>query len=65
MAFVCCYKSVKIMNLIISIIWLAGGTVWTIGIFKNPADVWCWVMMIISFAACIYYAKQFDKQLRE
>jgi len=53
------------MNLIISIIWLAGGTVWTIGIFKNPADVWCWVMMIISFAACIYYAKQFDKQLRE
>lgn len=65
MAFVCCYKSVKIMNILISIIWLGGGTVWFLNAIKNPTSILCWILAVISFAASIYYAKQFDKQLRE
>lgn len=53
------------MKLITSIIWMGSGIVWTINVAGDLTNVWYWLALIVSFAACIFYAMQFDKQLRK
>jgi len=53
------------MKLLASIIWMGSGIVWTINGANDLTNVWCWIAIVVSFAACIFYAMQFDEQIRK
>lgn len=52
------------MNLLNIIVWFINGIFWTHITISNPLNIWNWLIAAISFAACFWFAKRFDEQLK-